>query len=143
MKIPNWIVTTVYLGIVFAVAGISLYVKYERNYSSSSEHLIIDSFPPWIAGSAPSFLYSFGIVLTLLAFPRVKRYLALCIGGGALAYEFIQIWMPSRTFTWLDVAATIVGIAAAFLVELIVSWSVPNFRTVNNHEAELRRADAT
>ena len=110
--------TVLFLLVVFVVAILAFALKtYGRMYLFNSGSTGIW---PFLADVGPSFLYGFGIVLTLLAFQRIPIHLAVTIGMGAVAYEFLQIFMPKRTFTWSDVGATIIGVACALAVDRLV-----------------------
>ena len=83
-----------------------------------------------LVGIAPSFLAAAGLFLVLAGGRRHGRWrrlslarTAFLVGASALAVEFAQL-LPrpgilarvSYTFDWLDVAASIAGVGAAYLL---------------------------
>lgn len=93
----------------------------------------ISWLPPWVATWADrhwvlrSFVGFF--LLGLVWFSLVRRGWrhvgALC--GFATAVEVVQLWIPRRVYDWRDIAASILGVLAAWA---IVAMSVTTKRTM-------------
>jgi hypothetical protein len=82
--------------------------------------------PKFIHGSLPNFVPTAYAPIILLISKKKYTYqeyakfvmymlLAMCF------YEFLQIWMPRRTFDWFDILASMSGA----LVALFIGWIVP------------------
>ena len=61
-------------------------------------------------------------VTVFLIFPE-RRFIQvilfwLCL--GSLILEILQLWIPGRTFTLLDITSNYIGITAAFLVKILI-----------------------
>jgi hypothetical protein len=89
-------------------------------------------YRPWIVtnnindfginGFAPNFIYTIGICLFASFFVKRGQIKAMVfVAIGVLVYEAEQFW-TSRTFDYLDILATIIGLGAAiFIYKLITS----------------------
>ena len=62
--------------------------------------------------------FGLGTVVFALLGPRLVWLVALCLFGTAI--EVAQIWIPSRSFDWKDIVATIAGILPAWAIV----WSI-------------------
>ena len=83
--------------------------------------------PMWVMDSLPNFICGAVVPFAILLGDRIIRlrefiYFCGLIALGLIAYEWIQIVMPNRTFELMDLAAS----AAGVLVPLAVGW--PLFR---------------
>jgi hypothetical protein len=58
--------------------------------------------------------FGFSLVVLGLLGARAAQVLAICAFGTAI--EVAQIWIPSRTFDWRDIGATISGVLLAWPV---------------------------
>ena len=69
-----------------------------------------------------------GLLLTLALRSRLRSGLAavLFLSALGLGVEILQLWIPGRSFLWLDVAVNVAGAAAgsmfAFAVRRIWGW---------------------
>eukprot|EP01133_Synstelium_polycarpum_P011839 gene11839-13801_t len=81
--------------------------------------------PEFIGGSLPNFL---AVLIVAFLFSVLKdgtakgSALRVSIQGTAamVLYEVVQLWMPQRTFDWLDIAASLLaGLVSFFLLSII------------------------
>ncbi|PYF74973.1 hypothetical protein B0O44_103419 [Pedobacter nutrimenti] len=81
--------------------------------------------PEFIGGSLPNFL---AVLIVAFLFSVLKdgtvkgSALRVSIQGTAamVLYEVAQLWMPQRTFDWLDIAASLLaGLVSFFLLSII------------------------
>lgn len=67
------------------------------------------------------YYFMLGVTLFLL-FPGKKHLqlilFYLCL--GSLILEILQLWIPGRAFTQLDITSNYIGIAAAFLINFFI-----------------------
>jgi hypothetical protein len=81
-----------------------------------------------VAGSLPNFLavLVFSLAYTVIKPPQGSRQIIQTIATvviGLTLYEIAQIWMPHRTFDWNDIAATLLGGLASWLL-LAIPWQL-------------------
>jgi len=55
-------------------------------------------------------------------FDRGRRSLFVVLMAILLAFEFAQIWIPTRGFGWPDVAYTVAGVAAVEFVVAVMQY---------------------
>jgi hypothetical protein len=107
---------------LYAVGGVAALVwkllRDDREFTSGS-------VPFWIIGVMPNFLPA--VVLPALIFirPQVVEYrdylqMVLIMLVALVVYEVTQIWMPSRTFDWADLGASVTGAGVSCLLGWIV-----------------------
>lgn len=109
-KSNNFYKISCVLCLVFAIAIKGIRIKYFG---------VNDTFDV-LLGSAPSFLYLFGLIsfVPIVKFQiEFSAFLRTAVGLtlGALAYEFEQYW-SSRTFDLYDVIATILALVTVLVV---------------------------
>ena len=90
--------------------------------------------PMWVMDSLPNFICGAVVPFAILLGDRIFRlreflFFSGLIALGLIAYELIQIVMPTRTFELMDLAASTAGM----LVPLAVGWTL--FRD-DNQEGE-------
>jgi hypothetical protein len=92
--------------------------------------------PPWIMDSLPNFICGAAIPFAILLSDRVFRlrdFLVFngLIALGLIAYELVQIVMPTRTFELMDLAAS----AAGAMVPLAVGWTLFRDKTQEGEQS--------
>jgi VanZ family protein len=67
------------------------------------------------------YYFVLGVVLFLL-FPKKKYYEVILFSllFGSLILEILQLWIPGRDFTLLDIGSNYLGITLSFLVNLLI-----------------------
>jgi VanZ family protein len=69
------------------------------------------------------YYFVLGVALFLI-FPK-KRYIEVILFFlffSSLIFEIIQLWIPGRDFTLLDIASNYIGITLAFLVNMLIRF---------------------
>lgn len=72
------------------------------------------SVPHWLVGTFPNLLPALVMPALIFIRPQIVRFteylmLAMAILFGLIVYEIVQLWMPSRTFDYADIVASVVG----------------------------------
>jgi VanZ family protein len=73
------------------------------------------------------YYFVLGVVLFQL-FPK-KRYYEIILFSllfGSLILEILQLWIPGRDFTLLDIGSNYLGISLSFLVNLLIKYIKKN-----------------
>lgn len=112
------------LTVVLCFAGVLAFLSLR---ASSHVHTL-----PWIPGFIGTWADTHGIVRNtaaffafgLLALPVLGRgwRVALALAVFATLIEVAQIWIPSRNFDLLDIAASLAGLALAWLFVRAAAW---------------------
>lgn len=76
-----------------------------------------------ILGSAPNFLSVFFISLIIGVVSKKKIEYPILYTIGLVLYEFVQIYIPDRTFDFFDIVASVLGLLFyLILLKLLLSW---------------------
>lgn len=115
-----------YSSLFFGIIGIIIKVLYRPWVIDNN----INDFG--FNGFAPNLIYTTGVCLFLSIFFKkepIKKMIFCTV--GVLIYEFEQLW-TSRTFDYLDIAATIFGLMfAIFIFKMISSkWKLENHEVI-------------
>lgn len=91
--------------------------------------------PRIVTGSLPNFVpTAFAPLLKLPKWKQVTyqqcRSLVLSMLAAMCTYEFLQIWMPRRTFDWADIAASFLGAVVGVIAARILFPDMPSHDVV-------------
>ncbi len=103
---------------LYAAGGIAAFAwKILRNGPDFETYAISQ----WLVGAVPNLLPAAVLPALIFIRPRSVRFkdyldVVFAILLGLIAYEFAQLWMPSRTFDVSDIVASILGAALGCLL---------------------------
>jgi VanZ family protein len=101
-------------------ASVAIFISQGRStFQSYLPKLVADSLPNFAATALSPLILIF--LKRKYTFSRYVKFVIAMFLGMSL-YEVVQIWMPSRTFDWTDIAASFLGAALAALAGLVLPF---------------------
>lgn len=109
---------------LFLGMGYLFYLLYEvvTDYRTNHQHFLLDMAPNILA-------VPISVGALVLIHRRMKMQECVLVGVGTICYEFLQIYIPERTFDPLDIVGSVIGIMLVLPFAMLINKLIPQTQT--------------